>query len=37
LQMLEFFVGELEIDPLVAAAIERGVRARHQRLVHQDK
>jgi uncharacterized membrane protein YebE (DUF533 family) len=37
LQMLEFFVGELEIDPLVAAAIERGVRARHQRLGHQDK
>ena len=32
LQMLEFVVTELGIDPLVAAAIERGARARHQRL-----
>ena len=32
LQMLEFVVAELGIDPLVAAAIERGARARHQRL-----
>lgn len=30
LRMLEFVVGELRIDALVAAAIERGVRARHQ-------
>jgi tellurite resistance protein len=30
LQMLEFVMGELQLDPLVAAAIERGVRARHQ-------
>ena len=31
LQMLEFVMTELGIDPLVAAAIERGARARHQR------
>jgi tellurite resistance protein len=31
LQMLELMVSELQIDPLVAAAIERGARARHQR------
>ena len=31
LRMLEFVVGELRLDPLVAAAIERGARARHQR------
>jgi tellurite resistance protein len=31
LQMLEYLVSELDIDPLVAAAIERGARARHQR------
>ena len=31
LRMLEFVVGELRIDSLVAAAIERGARARHQR------
>ena len=31
-RMLEFVVGELHLDPLVAAAIERGVRARHQNL-----
>lgn len=30
LQMLEIMVSELRLDPLVAAAIERGVRARHQ-------
>lgn len=34
LRMLEFVVGELRIDALVAAAIERGARARHQ-LVEQ--
>ncbi len=31
LQMLEFVMAELAIDPLVAAAIERGARARHQK------
>ena len=31
LEMLEFVMNELHLDPLVAAAIERGVRARHQR------
>ena len=30
LRMLEFVVSELRIDALVAAAIERGARARHQ-------
>ena len=30
LEMLEFVMHELHLDPLVAAAIERGVRARHQ-------
>ncbi len=30
LQMLEFVMNELRLDPLVAAAIERGVRARRQ-------
>ena len=30
LEMLEFVRDELHLDPLVAAAIERGVRARHQ-------
>jgi tellurite resistance protein len=30
LRMLEFVKGELRLDPLVAAAIERGARARHQ-------
>jgi tellurite resistance protein len=29
LEMLEFVQAELHLDPLVAAAIERGVRARH--------
>jgi hypothetical protein len=31
LEMLAFVRTELHLDPLVAAAIERGVRARHQR------
>ena len=31
LEMLDFVRTELHLDPLVAAAIERGVRARHQR------
>ncbi len=30
LRMLEFVRGELHLDPLVAAAVERGARARHQ-------
>jgi hypothetical protein len=30
LRMLEFVKNELNLDPLVAAAIERGARARHQ-------
>ena len=34
LQMLEYLVGELQLDPLVAAAIARGARARHQRVSH---
>jgi hypothetical protein len=28
--MLQFLVGELDLDPLVAAAIERGVRVRQR-------
>ena len=32
LEMLDFVRSELHLDPLVASAIERGVRARHQRL-----
>ena len=32
LEMLEFVMNELHLDPLVAAAIERGVRARYQRV-----
>ncbi len=32
LQMLELVMNELHLDPLVAAAIERGARARHQRI-----
>jgi hypothetical protein len=32
LQMLELVVSELHLDPLVAAAIERGTRARYQRI-----
>jgi hypothetical protein len=31
LEMLDFVRFELQLDPLIAAAIERGVRARHQR------
>lgn len=31
LEMLEFVQSELKLDPLVAAAIERGVRARYRR------
>jgi tellurite resistance protein len=30
LRMLQFLVGELDLDPLVAAAIERGVRVRQR-------
>jgi hypothetical protein len=32
LEMLGFVREELRLDPLIAAAIERGVRARHQRI-----
>ncbi len=32
LRMLEFVMNELRVDPLVAAAIERGARARHQKV-----
>jgi tellurite resistance protein len=32
LQMLELVMAELHLEPLVAAAIERGARARHQRV-----
>ena len=32
LRMLEFVMGELRLDPLVAAAIERGTRARYRRV-----
>lgn len=32
LEMLEFVRNELHLDPLVATAIERGVRARYQRV-----
>jgi len=32
LEMLDFVRSELHLDPLVASAIERGVRARHQRI-----
>jgi hypothetical protein len=32
LEMLEFVQTELHLDPLVAAAIQRGVRARHRRV-----
>jgi hypothetical protein len=32
LQMLEFVLGELQIDPLVASAIERAARARYRRV-----
>ena len=32
LQMLEFVLGELQLDPLVAAAIERATRARYRKV-----
>jgi tellurite resistance protein len=32
LRLLEFVKSELRLDPLVAAAIERGARARHQQV-----
>lgn len=32
LRMLELVVSELRLEPLVAAAIERGARARHQKI-----
>lgn len=32
LDMLDFVRGELELDPLISAALERGIRARHQRV-----
>jgi len=32
LEMLEFVRTELHLDPLIATAIERGVRARHQQI-----
>ena len=32
LRMLEFVMAELHLDPLVAAAIERGTRARYRRI-----
>ena len=32
LQMLEFVLNELHLDPLVAAAIERGTRARYRQV-----
>ena len=32
LEMLDFVRTELRLDPLIAAAIERGARARHQRV-----
>ena len=32
LRMLEFVLSELRLDPLVAAAIERGTRARYRRV-----
>jgi tellurite resistance protein len=32
LRMLELVMNELRLDPLVAAAVERGTRARHQRI-----
>ena len=32
LDMLAFVRSELQLDPLIASAIERGVRARHQRV-----
>ncbi len=32
LQMLEFVLGELQVDPLVASAIERAARARYRKV-----
>ena len=32
LEMLDFVRTELRLDPLVSSAIERGIRARHQRI-----
>jgi len=32
LDMLEYVRGELDLDPLISAAIERGVRARHHHI-----
>jgi tellurite resistance protein len=37
LRMLEFVLGELHLDPLVATAIERGTRARYQRIEVADR
>lgn len=37
LRMLELVNSELRLDPLVAAAIERAARARHQRIRHPEK
>jgi tellurite resistance protein len=37
LEMLEFVRGELGLDPLISAAIERGVRARYQRVESVDQ
>jgi hypothetical protein len=34
LRMLELVMTELRLDPLVAAAVERGARARYQRIGH---
>jgi tellurite resistance protein len=36
LRMLEFVLGELHLDPLVAAAIERGTRARYRRVEREE-
>ena len=36
LEMLDFVRFELQLDPLIAAAIERGVRARYQRVEASD-
>ncbi len=36
LRMLEFVLSELHLDPLVAAAIERGTRARYRRVEREE-
>jgi tellurite resistance protein len=36
LRMLEFVLTELNLDPLVAAAIERGTRARYRRVEREE-